>query len=126
MVAPLLAKKADFVIGSRLLSPEGMPFMRRCFNRIANVITFFLFGIWVTDSQSGLRAFTRRAAEKIEIQTNRMEVSSEFIREIVRKRLCLKEVPIQAIYTDYSLSKGQSLKVGVKTFYRLLVYKLSH
>lgn len=126
MIAPLFAKKVDIVLGSRLMNPEGMPFMRRCFNWVANLITFVLFDIWVTDSQSGLRAFSRKTAERIEIQTNRMEVSSEFIREIVRKKLRLKEVPIQAIYTDYSLSKGQSFKVGVKTFYRLLIYKLSH
>ena len=39
---------------------------------------------------------------------------------------CLKciEVPVKAIYTDYSLSKGQSFKVGLKTLMRLTLAKV--
>jgi hypothetical protein len=33
-------------------------------------------------------------------------------------------VPVKAIYTDYSLSKGQSLKVGLKTLMRLILAKM--
>jgi UDP-N-acetylglucosamine---dolichyl-phosphate N-acetylglucosaminyltransferase len=124
MIEPIKNKEADAVIGSRTMNPDGMPMIRRAFNFVANIITLILFRIWVTDSQSGLRAFSRKAAQAIEIRTNRMEVSSEFIREIKHKKLRLKEVPIKAIYTDYSLSKGQSFWVGVKTFYKLVIYKL--
>ena len=123
VLAPLEKGTADMVIGSRLMDPEGMPWSRRLFNRLANLLTFCLFHIWVTDSQSGLRGFTRQAAQAIEIQTNRMEVSSEFIREIKDKNLRLEQVPIEAVYTPYSLSKGQSMGVGLKTFYKLILYK---
>ena len=53
-----------------------------------------------------------------------MEVSSEIIREIRVNELRLREVPIRAIYTDYSLSKGQSLFVGVKTLFKLIMHRL--
>ncbi|MEK7145583.1 MAG: glycosyltransferase family 2 protein [Patescibacteria group bacterium] len=125
VLEPLKKGEADAVIGSRLLQPEGMPWFRRIQNRIGNVITLILFGVWTTDSQSGLRAFTRAGAEKIQIKTNRMEVSSEIIHEIGRKKLRFVEVPIKAIYTDYSLSKGQSLFVGIKTLAKLLLHRLT-
>lgn len=125
VLAPLKSGEAEVVIGSRLLQPEGMPWFRRIQNRVGNVITLILFGVWTTDSQSGLRGFSRSAAEQIQIKTNRMEVSSEIIHEIGRKKLRFTEVPIKAIYTDYSLSKGQSLFVGIKTLAKLLLHRLT-
>jgi UDP-N-acetylglucosamine---dolichyl-phosphate N-acetylglucosaminyltransferase len=93
-------------------------------NWIANVVTYLLFGGWTTDSQSGLRAFSNRAAARMQIITTGMEVSSEIIAETVRHRLHWKEVPVKAIYTDYSLSKGQSFKVGLQTLMKLILTKV--
>ena len=87
-------------------------------------VTYLLFGGWTTDSQSGLRAFSRRAAAQLQLMTTGMEVSSEIIAETVRHRLRRKEVPVQAIYTEYSLSKGQSLTVGLQTLMKLVLAKL--
>lgn len=116
---------ADFVIGSRMLEGKGnMPAGRRLAQRLGNALTFFLFRKWVTDSQSGLRAMTRQAAERIRLRSSRMEVSSEFVKEIVDKRLRLAEIPIEAVYTDYSLSKGQSFAVGIRTAFSLILRRL--
>jgi glycosyltransferase involved in cell wall biosynthesis len=124
MFARLAEDNVDFVIGSRMLGgPEGgkMPLHRQLLNRIGNVLTYLLFGVWVTDSQSGLRGLSRRAAEGIDLRTNGMEVSSEFIKELREKRWRLAEISIPAIYTSYSLSKGQSLFGGVKTAAKLIL-----
>jgi glycosyltransferase involved in cell wall biosynthesis len=117
----------DFVIGSRMRGGEQaagggrMPIHRLVFNAIGNALTYLLFGVWVTDSQSGLRGLSRRAAETIDLRTNGMEVSSEFIKELREKRWTMAEIPIPAIYTAYSLSKGQSLLVGMKTAAKLIL-----
>ncbi len=117
---------ADLVIGSRMLTGfVGMPVHRRVAQVVGNVVTFCLFGAWVTDSQSGFRALTAYAISKIHLKTNRMEVSSELIAEAKRNKLTLVEVPIKAIYTDYSLSKGQSFLVGLKTLLKLVVRRLT-
>jgi hypothetical protein len=114
----------DFVIGSRMKRGEDdaghMPAHRVLFNTIGNLLTFFLFGVWVTDSQSGLRGLSHRAASTIELRTNGMESLSEFIKEMKDKRWRLAEVPIKAIYTDYSMSKGQNFFVGVRVAIRLI------
>lgn len=116
---------ADVVIGSRMMQRTGMPWYRQFANMLGNLVTFFLFGAWVSDSQSGFRGFTRKALSLIEIRTNRMEVSSELIAEAKRHTLPLVEVPIKAIYTDYSLSKGQSFFVGLKTLVKLILRRIS-
>lgn len=122
--APLLSDEADVVIGSRLIDAAGMPLKRRISNLLANHLTWTLFGLKVSDSQSGYRLLNRRALEKINLVTNRMEVSSEIIHEIRRHHLRLAELPIEAIYTDYSLSKGQSFTVGLKTGWKLILKRL--
>jgi glycosyltransferase involved in cell wall biosynthesis len=114
----------DFVIGSRMRRGEGagrMPLHRKLFNGVGNCLTYALFGVWVTDSQSGLRGLSRRAAERLDLRTNGMEVSSEFIKEMKDRRWRWAEIAIPAIYTEYSLSKGQSLLVGVKTAAKLIL-----
>lgn len=115
---------ADMVIGSRMLGGTGMPWYRQVANRLGNLVTFVLFGALVTDSQSGFRAFTAYALRHIEIKTNRMEVSSELIAEARRNKFNLVEVPIKAIYTEYSLSKGQSFFVGLKTLVKLVLRRI--
>ncbi len=121
--ARLAQGDVDFVIGSRMKKgdePGNMPPHRVLFNTIGNVLTFLLFGVWVSDSQSGLRGLSHKAACSIELRTNGMESLSEFIKEKKDKRWRMAEVPIKAIYTDYSLSKGQNFFVGVKVAVRLV------
>ena len=115
---------ADVVIGSRVLNWRDMPWHRKCATVIGNLVTFFLFGAWVTDSQSGFRAFTSFALRHIQIKTNHMEVSSELIAEAKRLKLNLVEVPIKAIYSDYSLSKGQNFVGGLRTLMKLILKRI--
>lgn len=136
LIQPIERGEADVVIGSRFLKVQSekckvqscssnfkIPTIRKIANAVGNMVTAFLFGIRVTDSQSGFRAFSRHAAERIKIRTNTMEVSSEIIREIKLHSLRLREVPIRAIYTDYSLSKGQGFWKGVETLWKLIVLR---
>jgi glycosyltransferase involved in cell wall biosynthesis len=125
LVQPIVAGQADCALGCRTLSRQAMPKSRRLANWIGNALTWALFGLWVKDSQSGLRAFSRTAAERLDLRCQRMEVSSEIVKEIKRHGWRLAEVPIQAVYTDYSLSKGQGLVVGLKTAGRLLIRRLN-
>ena len=124
LLQPIAAGEAEVVIGSRMWDPRGMPYRRRLANWLANVVTYLLFGGWTTDSQSGLRVFSRRAATRMQLRTTGMEVSSEIIAETVRHRLKWEEIPVQAIYTDYSLSKGQSFTVGLQTLMKLILTKV--
>ena len=124
LIRPIEKGRADVVIGSRMKNPKGMPFIRRVGNTGFNIITYILFGVWTTDSQSGFRAFSKKAANTIEIHTNRMEVSSEIIREIGRKSLKFVEVPITPIYTEYSIRHGQSHLNGFRILAKLILKKL--
>ena len=126
LVAPIQEKKADVALGVRRTHRRRMPFSRRVANGCANLLTWMLFGIWTSDSQSGFRAFSRHAAERMELRGDRMEVSSEILSETKRLALRFVEVPIEPVYTAYSLSKGQGFLEGLRTFERLLIRRFFH
>ncbi len=108
IIRPIVAGEADVVLGSRLLSlSKEMPLHKRFGNYVLNGVTYLFSQTWVTDSQSGYKAFSARALQAIELRTRGYEFCSEIIGEIKRKKLSFKEVPIATIYTDYSKSKGQ-------------------
>jgi hypothetical protein len=85
-----------------------------------NLITWIFYGAHVNDSQSGLRAFNRKAAIALDIESREYGISSEIIREIKHKELKMEEVPIETIYTDYSLSKGTNTRVGLKILVKMI------
>ena len=124
VLVPVVRGDADVAIGSRLVGGGWMPLRRRIANRLADLVTFALCGVWVNDSQSGLRALSRKAAETIRIDADGMEFSSTLRVEIARHRLRCREVPISSIYTEYSLSKGQSFRVGLRTLRKLMLRKI--
>lgn len=115
---PILHDQADVVIGKRNFNE--MPFRKKFGNVVMNIITIIFYGKNVEDSQSGLRAFNRKAAGLLELHSRDYGVSSEIIGELRRKNLRMIEVPITTIYTDYSLSKGTNTKVGLKILARLI------
>ena len=105
MIKSIIKGESDVVIGTREL--QKMPWDRRLMTLFSSLITFLFFGIYSHDTQSGFRAFNKKALNKIRIKTQRMEVSSEFFHEIKKHQLKFSEVPVKVIYTSYSRSKGQ-------------------
>ena len=116
--------KIDVVIWSRFLKLQKMPIHRIFFNKIWNLITWFLFWLYVSDSQSWFKAFSKSALEKIEIQNNGFEFCSEIIQKIFNNKLWFKEVQITVKYTKYSQSKWQSLINWIKTLLKLFIHTL--
>lgn len=119
---PIMMNQADIVIGSRLKSiSTSMPTDRKILNTLANLLTFLLFGVTTSDSQSGFRGFSKKAIQSVTLRTQRMEVSSEIFGEIQRLGLKYSEVPIRVVYTDYSLQKGQSNSNSIPVLFRLII-----
>ncbi len=124
VINKLVNDNYDLVIGSRLLNTEGMPSHRVFGNKLLNLVTGIIFGVRVTDSQSGLKGFSRKAIEKIDIRSNGFEFCSEIVWRAKQANLKIIEVPIKAIYTDYSLAKGQSNINALRIIKNLIMQKI--
>jgi glycosyltransferase involved in cell wall biosynthesis len=117
---------ADIVLGSRFLqSPASqVPFWRRQLLQVARWINFLFTGLYLTDAHNGLRLMNRRAAEQIVLQQNGMAHATEILWQIKIHRLRYKEAPVQVLYTDYSIRKGQNGWSGFRIVLDLLLHKL--
>lgn len=122
LTEPIRHKNYDVVLGSRRKKQGEMPVMKIIANRIGNLITLLFYGLYVTDSQSGFRAYSHFAAKVIDTKADKYEYDSKVIREIKRNNLLFKEVPIKVRYTDYSKGKPQKQGFvnGIKTLARML------
>lgn len=118
---------ADVVLGSRFLARESaMPRARRLLLKAAVRYTNVTTGLRLTDAHNGLRLFTRRAAERLDLRHNRMAHASELIAWLGRSELCVREVPVEIFYTEYSLAKGQNAMSSLNILWDLWSGKLHH
>ncbi len=125
LLAPLFARRADIVLGSRFLaSQSNVPPIRRIVLKAGILFTWFFSGIFLSDTHNGFRAQTRIAAQKIIINENRMAHASEILHEIVRHGLRFCEVPVTVRYTDYSKQRGQRSTNALHIVRRLLWRKM--
>lgn len=113
----------NVVLGTRLKKSKGMPSYKILANYLGNFFTWLIYGLWVSDSQSGYRSYSQRAIHLIDTKTDRYEYDSEIIREIKRNKLKFSEVPIEVRYTKYSMNKKhkQNLKNGLKTLIKMII-----
>ncbi len=113
----------DVALGTRIYSVKQMPLTNIVYNHLANFLTRLIFGVQMTDSQSGLRAYSQKALKTIQSNAKGYEYASEILRDIVKYNLSFKETPIQVIYTEYSVSKKQRQGIinGIKTAYKMIL-----
>lgn len=113
--------KADLIIGSRFLKVDNqIPALRRLYNHLANLVTRLYATKYISDTQSGIKLFGPRALQKIHIETDGYEFCSEIIIKALHNKLIIEEVPVTVFYTEYSLSKGQGMMMGLKTVFNLI------
>jgi glycosyltransferase involved in cell wall biosynthesis len=120
LVRCLLEGPFDVVIGSRLLSPAGMPLTRFAANLLLNLVTLVVYRKIVSDSQSGFKAFSREALKRMNLNASGYEICSEIIGELYRNELRYKSLPVKALYTEYSRAKGQHFLNGINLILSML------
>lgn len=122
LVEPILNNQADVVLGSRQLNRGEMPWIKVVANTVGNFFTWLFYGLWVSDSQSGLRAYSKYAALIIDTKADKYEYDSKVIREIKNNRLRFIEVPVHTRYTEYSKNKKQKQGFinGLVTLFRMV------
>jgi glycosyltransferase involved in cell wall biosynthesis len=95
VIDPICKGEADVVIGARFHADnKSIPMYRRIGNEALNAVT--LSGI--SDTQSGFRAYNRKAIQGIRPAEMGMGVDSEILMEAARQGLRIQEVPISVKY----------------------------
>ena len=95
LIEPVLAGRADYVLGSRFRDGvRGMKLHRRLGNYAFTALLVVLTGRWMTDGQTGMRAFSREAAGRAEI-IHDYNYAQVLTLDLVRKGFRIEEMPIR-------------------------------
>jgi glycosyltransferase involved in cell wall biosynthesis len=103
------------VFGSRFLDERTRPSaLKKLVLRAAVGYTNVTTHTKLTDAHNGLRVLERPVVERLDITQNRMAHASEIVAQIGSmefdgRQVTYTEEPVHILYTDYSMSKGQSL-----------------
>lgn len=122
MVSPFLTnEKVDLVLGVREIN-QKMPMAMRLGNKILTKAGRVFFGIEVSDSQSGFRAFRREVYPEIRWSASNYAMETEMLILACAKRFSLCEIKIETIYFDGY--KGTTALDGLRILKVLLKWRL--
>jgi len=110
----------DVVIGSREMQSNVIPAYRRLGQRVLAKLTHIASKKRLSDTESGFRAYSRKAIATLELREKGMAISSEIVSEATSKGLKITEVPISVTYTKDS-STMNPVRHGLGVFHRIMV-----
>ena len=90
-----------------------MPWIKRVVLKTVVFLSPRTRRLGLTDAHNGLRAFNAKVASEMNIRMNGMSHASEIVTMIDEHGWRVAEEPVDILYTEYSMSKGQSLINGV-------------
>jgi dolichol-phosphate mannosyltransferase len=112
----------DLVIGSRFVNGNGknVPIYRKFGMKVLDVATYVAGGLNVTDSQSGFRAYGKRAIENIHLYDTDMSAGSEILIQAGDYNLKFTEVEIHCRYDLDNCSSEHPFIHGPRVLFRIL------
>lgn len=124
-ISKVLSKNDNFILGTRLFNTKNTPWRNKIGNRITSRVFKWIYGIYLKDTQTGLRARPNRLIPfLLTIDGDRFEYEINELIELVRKKEKIDEVDIETVYLSDSNKKShfKALKDSYK-IYKLLWIK---
>jgi glycosyltransferase involved in cell wall biosynthesis len=126
MVEPILAGRADLVLGSRFAEPgmalaNGMPRWKYVANRVLTIAENRIMGTQLSEAHTGYRAYSRRLLLTVPFLRNATDFSfdTELILQASYFNLRIQEVPAVCRYFEDASSVGfrSGVVYGLKTLW---------
>lgn len=98
LIKNLQENDADVVIGNRFGDDKEMPSYRKTGNKMLDKITKLAADLPFQDTQSGYRAYSKRAISSLKITNTGFGVDSEILIDASNKGLKITEEPVTVLY----------------------------
>ncbi len=122
VIEPITKNEADIVIGSRFLGKnDDVPEYRKLGIKVITKVTNSTLSEKLTDSQSGFRAYNKKALTELSLSDQGMGISTEILIKASSKGMKIAEVPIRVLYgkdtsTHNAMSHGVSVLFSTMKF----------
>jgi glycosyltransferase involved in cell wall biosynthesis len=122
---PILAGKADVVIGSRFLGAGAhrvLYFWHSVGNRILTTASNMATDLNLSDMETGYKVFRREVIQRIQIEENRFGFEPEIVAKVSKMNLRIYEVPISYYGRTYAEGKKIGWRDGVSALRCIIKY----
>jgi hypothetical protein len=123
LVAPVLAREADMVVGTRLADPGDGSFrsFHKFGNRVVRDAVNLAFGAKLTDVLSGYRAFSREFMQSMPVLSGGFEIETEMTAYALAHDMCVLEVRVPyGARAEGSRSKLHTFRDGYRVLKTIL------
>jgi glycosyltransferase involved in cell wall biosynthesis len=125
LLAPILAGKADVVIGSRFAGSDPhrvVYFWHMVGNRFLTLLSNFFSDLNLTDMECGYKVFRAEVIKQVQITENRFGFEPEVVAKVAKQKVRIYEVGVS--YHGRTYAEGK--KIGVKDGFRALYAIAKH
>jgi len=119
LAAPIIAREADLVVGSRWkggsdeLGGDWSMFIRSTGSAFIALLINHRWGVMLTDCENGFRAISKSVARNLGLEETGFTIEQEMVMKILKKGYRVQEVPTH----EYERQAGES---------QITVWKVAH
>jgi len=116
----------SLILGARSFDESQVPLKSKLGNKITRLITSYLIGQKITDTQTGLRAFDRSTLAKfLNVPGDRYEFEMNMLLYCGKLDIPIHEVPIETIYiNDNAASHFNPLLDSIRIYRQILTFSV--
>ena len=127
LLRPIVEKQTKVVYGSRLMkmkfslfgkNPTPLP-LHYLGNRFLSWITSFLYGVKITDMETGYKVMRKEVYKRLHLTSKRFELEPEITAKILKMGYKILEVPITTKPRSYQEGKKITWKDGFSAVFTL-------
>jgi glycosyltransferase involved in cell wall biosynthesis len=131
LIEVMKRKKADVVYGSRLKNyplrltgkkrtPLALHYLG---NKFLSLITRLIYGVNITDMETGYKMIKKEFLEGINIKSQRFDLEPELTAKLIKSGAKIVETPIRTIPRGYNEGKKITWKDGIAALWSLIKYR---
>ncbi|MCL2477202.1 glycosyltransferase family 2 protein [Candidatus Bathycorpusculum sp.] len=117
MIAKMVETDADMVLATRMYDPnKAMGLMNFIGNKVITFVYDFVYRQFLSDTQSGFRAISHEAIDKVELKEGDMAFATEMLIQFAKEGFSMVEVPTTYKIRRYGKPKLRRFKSGIEIF----------
>ncbi|MGA1822562.1 MAG: glycosyltransferase family 2 protein [Thermoplasmatota archaeon] len=113
LVKAVVEEDADMVVGSRMLGTLKTSAINRFGNLVLKTISFLVTFRWMTDTESGFRAFKTGKLYELRLEAMSYEIESELLLRSLFRNYKVVEVPITVPKAVPGVTVMDGVKMGI-------------
>jgi glycosyltransferase involved in cell wall biosynthesis len=117
MIAKMVEMDVDMVLATRMYDPnKAMGLMNFIGNKVITTFYDFFYTQFLSDTQSGFRAISHEAIDKVKLNEADMAYATEMLIQFAKEGFSMVEIPTTYKARKYGKPKLRRFKSGVEIF----------